>query len=46
VTETEKIQVLVSALQQIIAEADSDDGLTAWDGADIARAALAKVQEA
>lgn len=30
-----------AALQQIIAEADSDDGLTAWDGSDIAREALA-----
>ena len=38
--ETE-IARLRAALQKIVDEADSDDGLTAWDGADIARAALA-----
>lgn len=31
---------LRAALQRIVDEADSDDGLTAWDGSDIARAAL------
>lgn len=31
---------LRAALKRIVAEADSDDGLTAWDGGDIARAAL------
>lgn len=33
---------LRAALQQIIDEAESDDGLTAWDGSEIARAALNK----
>ena len=32
---------LRAALQQIVDEADSDDGLTAWDGGDIARKTLA-----
>ncbi len=32
-----------AALQQIVTEADSDDGLTAWDGGEIARAALDRV---
>jgi hypothetical protein len=36
---------LLAALQRIVDEADSDDGLTAWDGGDIARAALAKARE-
>jgi len=36
-----EIERLRAALQKIIDEADSNDGLTAWDGADIARAALA-----
>ncbi len=36
----DKIERLRSALQQIVAEADSDDGLSAWDAADIARRAL------
>jgi len=31
---------LQAALQEIITAADSDNGLTAWDGADIARRAL------
>jgi hypothetical protein len=31
---------LRAALQQIVMEADSDDGMTAWDGGDIARRAL------
>ncbi len=31
---------LRAALERIVAEAESDDGLTAWDGGDIARAAL------
>ena len=31
---------LRAALQKIIDEADSNDGLTAWDGSNIARAAL------
>jgi len=31
-----------AALQKIVTEADSDNGLTAWDGADIARRALEK----
>jgi hypothetical protein len=35
-----EIEQLRAALQQIIAEADSDDGMTAWDGGDIARRAL------
>jgi len=35
----ENIQ-LRAALRRIVDEADSDNGLTAWDGADIARAAL------
>jgi predicted nuclease with TOPRIM domain len=35
-----EIERLRTALQQIVTEADSDDGLTAWDGADIARRAL------
>jgi hypothetical protein len=34
------IERLRIALQRIVNEADSDDGLTAWDGSDIARAAL------
>lgn len=33
---------LLEALRKIVAEADSDDGLTAWDGGNIARAALEK----
>jgi hypothetical protein len=37
-----EIERLTAALQQIVTEADSDDGLTAWDGADIARRALEK----
>ena len=36
----EEIARLREALQRIVSEADSDDGLTAWDGAAIARAAL------
>ena len=36
----DEIERLRTALQRIVAEAESDDGLTAWDGADIARAAL------
>jgi hypothetical protein len=35
-----EIERLRAALQRIVDEADSDDGLTAWDGSDIARAAL------
>ena len=35
---------LTEALQKIVDEADSDDGMTAWDGGDIARDALAKVR--
>ncbi len=35
-----KIERLRAALQKIVDEADSDDGLTAWDGSDIARVAL------
>ena len=31
---------LRTALQQIVHEADSDDGISAWDGSDIARRAL------
>lgn len=31
---------LRAALKRIVDEAESDDGLTAWDGADIAREAL------
>ena len=33
---------LTEALQKIVDEADGDDGMTAWDGGDIARDALAK----
>jgi hypothetical protein len=43
-TEIERLRAknekLLAALRRIVAEADSDDGLTAWDGADIARNAL------
>lgn len=35
-----EIERMRAALRQIVTEADSDDGLTAWDGADIARRAL------
>jgi hypothetical protein len=35
-----EIERLTAALRQIVDEADGDDGLTAWDGADIARRAL------
>lgn len=38
----DEIERLRAALQQIVDEADSDNGLTAWDGGDIARAALVK----
>ena len=37
-----EIERLRAALQRIVDEADSDDGLTAWDGGDIAREALNK----
>ena len=36
-----EIDRLRAALQRIVDEADGDDGLTAWDGGDIARTALA-----
>ena len=36
----DRIERLEAALQKIIDDAESDDGATAWDGADIARAAL------
>ncbi len=37
-----EIERLSAALQRIVTEAESDNGLTAWDGADIAREALDK----
>jgi hypothetical protein len=37
-------EALLTALQLIVDQADSDDGLTAWDGGDIARAAIAKAK--
>ncbi len=37
----DEIGRLRGALQRIVNEADSDDGMTAWDGGDIAREALA-----
>ena len=40
------IERLRAALQQIVDEADSDNGLTAWDGGDIARHALEQAGEA
>ena len=40
---TFEIERLRAALQKIVDEADSDDGLTAWDGADIAKRALGEV---
>jgi hypothetical protein len=36
----DEIERLRKALQKIIDDADSDDGATAWDGSEIARAAL------
>jgi len=36
----QQLDIYRAALQRIVAEAESDDGATAWDGADIARAAL------
>jgi hypothetical protein len=36
----EEIERIRAALQKIIDDADSDDGATAWDGSEIARAAL------
>jgi len=36
----DEIERLRAALQKIIDDADSDDGATAWDGSEIARAAL------
>jgi hypothetical protein len=39
-TATSEAERYRAALQKIITEADSDDGLTAWDAADIARDAL------
>jgi len=36
---------LTNALEKIIREAESDNGLTAWDGADIARAALNEINK-
>ena len=38
----EEVERMRAALQKIIDDAESDDGATAWDGADIAQAALAK----
>lgn len=38
----EVIRRLRAALQQIVDDADSDDGATSWDGGDVARAALAQ----
>lgn len=35
-----EVKRLRAALQRIVDEAESDDGLTAWDGSDIARQAL------
>jgi hypothetical protein len=35
---------MYAALKKIIADAESDDGATAWDGADIARPAIAKAE--
>lgn len=35
-----EIERLRAALQRIISDAESDNGMTAWDGADIAREAL------
>ena len=36
----ESCERLRAVLQRIVDEAESDDGLTAWDGGDIARVAL------
>jgi hypothetical protein len=36
----DEIERLRAALQRIVTEADSDDGLSAWNGSDIAREAL------
>lgn len=41
---TKEIERLRAALQQIVDEADSDDGMTAWDGGDIAAKALGIVR--
>ena len=37
-----EVKRLREALARIVAESESDDGLTAWDGAEIARAALSE----
>lgn len=36
----DEVDRLRAALQRIVEEAESDDGMTAWDGSAIARAAL------
>jgi hypothetical protein len=42
---SERLTRMEAGLREIVTQAESDDGLTAWNGADIARRALADESE-